>query len=162
MRPFFRTVEVDEDFFDTAPCQFRAAFDIPRPASLVWDDLTSDSPFQWCRILQDVTWTSSRPFGVGSTRTVRGLGGLSVLHERFFRWDEGCRQSFYVVRASTPLFRRFAEDYLVKATSESSCRFEWVIAFEPRPGTRVAIPANRLMFRTLFSDTQRHYNAVDA
>lgn len=46
-----------------------------------------------------------------------------MLSERFFRWEEGRRQSFYVLKASSPLYRCFAEDYLVEPTSETSCRF---------------------------------------
>jgi ribosomal protein S18 acetylase RimI-like enzyme len=54
-----------------------------------------------------------------------------VLNERSFRWEEGCRQSFYALESSLPGFRRFAEDYLVESTSEMSCRFTRTIAIEP-------------------------------
>lgn len=155
-RPWFATQPVGETFFDTAPFRLKEVFDIPRPAAQVWADLTDEKPLAWCRILQDITWTSPRPFGVGTTRTARAVGG-NVLKERFFRWEEGRRQSFFVVEASLPLFRRFAEDYLVEPTSESSCRFAWCIAIEPRPAVRIANPGNRLLLSTLFRDTRKHY-----
>jgi hypothetical protein len=156
-RPWFTTQPVEEAFFDTAPFRLSAAFDIPRPATQVWSDLTAESPLAWCRILKRVTWTSPRPFGVGTTRTVRSIGGVSVLKERFFRWEEGRRQSFVVLEASVSLFRRFAEDYLVEPTAETSCRFAWTIAIEPRPGARIANPGNRLLLGTLFRDTRKYY-----
>ncbi len=155
--PWFTAKPVEETFFDTAPFRLRAEFDILRPATQVWADLTADSPLTWCRILQSITWTSPRPFGVGTTRTARSIGAVNVLKERFFRWEEGRRQSFYVLEASVPLFRRFAEDYLVEPTSESSCRFAWTIAIEPRPAARIVNPANRLLLGTLFRDTRKHY-----
>jgi hypothetical protein len=156
-RHWFKTQPVDESFFDSAPVQLRESFDIPRPAAEVWAELTADHPLAWCRIIQSVTWTSPRPFGVGTTRTVRSLRGASVINERFFRWEEGRRKSFFVLEESAPLFRRFAEDYLVEPTSETSCRFTWTIAYEPRPAAKIANPANRLLLGTLLRDTRKHY-----
>jgi Polyketide cyclase / dehydrase and lipid transport len=159
-RPWFTAQPVDESFLDAAPVRLADAFEISRPAAQVWADLTADDPLAWCRILQGITWTSPRPFGVGTTRTVRSLAGTSILMERFFRWEEGRRKSFYVLETTVPLFRRFAEDYLVEPTSESSCRFTWTIAIEPRPAARTANPANRLLLGTLFRDTRNHYGAA--
>jgi hypothetical protein len=158
MRPRrFSTQPVEESFFDAAPFRLAESFDIPRAAAQVWEELTGENPLSWCRLLRDITWTSPRPFGVGTTRTARMIGNASVLHERFFRWEEGHRQSFYVLEANLPAFRRFAEDYLVEPLSEAACRFTWTIAIEPRPATRPANPVNRLLLSTLFRDTRKHY-----
>jgi len=154
-RPWCTTQPVDETFFDTAPVRLRAAFDTPRPATQVWADLTSERPLAWCRILESVTWTSPRPFDVGTTRIARSIGGVSVINERFFRWEERRRQSFFVVEASLPLCWRFAEDYLVEPTSETSCRFGWTIA--ARPAARIANPVHKLLLGTLFRDTRKRY-----
>ena len=156
-RRWFTTQPVGEAFFDTAPLRLRDAFDIPQPATKVWADLTAENPLAWCRILQSITWTSPPPYGVGTTRTARSLAGTSVLNERFFRWEPGQRQSFYAVQASMPLFRRFAEDYLVEPTSDTSCRLTWTIAIESRPVARIADPGNWLLLGTLFRDTRKHY-----
>jgi hypothetical protein len=156
-RPWFACQPVDESFLDTAPLRLRGTFDIPRPAAEVWDELTAEHPLLWCRILQDITWTSPRPFGVGTTRTVVALGGLNVFKERFFRWEEGRRHSFVVEQASAPMFRRFAEDYLVEPAGADACRFAWTIAGEARPGFGLTTPGNRLLLKTLLTDTARHY-----
>jgi hypothetical protein len=155
----FPTQPVDEAFFETAPFRLTDAFDIPRPAAEVWEDLTVDNPLAWCRLLREIAWTSPRPFGLGTTRTARTIGNASVINERFFRWEDGRRQSFYALDANLPVFRRFAEDYLVEPTSEAACRFTWTIAIEPRPAARLANPVNRLMLSTLFRDTHRHYGS---
>jgi hypothetical protein len=159
-RPWFKTQPVDEAFFDSAPVIMREAFDVPLPASRVWSELTADNPLSWCRILQRITWTSAPPYGVGTTREARSLGGLNVLRERFFRWEEGSRQSFYTVEVSVPGFERFAEDYLVEPTSESACRFTWTIAIESKPAARIGDPGTRALLRTLFTDTRKHYAAA--
>jgi Polyketide cyclase / dehydrase and lipid transport len=155
--PTFSCQPVDEQFFDHAPVVLRESFDVPRPAEEVWAELVAEQPLSWCRILDGVAWTSPRPFGVGTTRTVRSLRGANVLHERFFRWEEGRRKSFHAERASAPLFRRFAEDYLVEPTGDSAARMTWTIAFEPQPLARLTAPVNRRILGTLFSDTRIHY-----
>ncbi len=152
-RPWFKTEPVDEAFFDSAPVILREAFDVPLPASRVWSELTADNPLSWCRILQRITWTSAPPYGVGTTREARALGGLNVLRERFFRWEDGARQSFYAVEVSVPGFERFAEDYLVEPTSESACRFTWTIAIESKPAARIGDPGTR----ALPADTLHRY-----
>ena len=113
----------------------------------------------WCRALAGVTWTSPRPFGEGTTRTVRAPGGLLELREIYFRWEEGRRKSFYVSEVTLPLFRRFAEDYQVEQISPSSCRFTWTVASEAPPAARPANPVNALITKSLFRDTRRHFNA---
>jgi hypothetical protein len=156
-RRWFPTQAVGEAFFDTAPLRLTEAFDIRRSAAEVWEDLTAENPLSWCRLLRGITWTSPRPFGVGTTRTARTIGNATAINERFFRWEQGRRQSFYVLESSVPLFRRFAEDYIVEPTSETACRFSWTIAIEPHPAARPASPVNRLLLSTSFRDTRRHY-----
>jgi Polyketide cyclase / dehydrase and lipid transport len=156
----FQLKSVEADFFDTAPTVIREAFEVGRPAGEVWDELTVENPLSWCRLLKDITWTSPRPFGVGTTRTARTIGNSNVFEEYFFRWEEGRRQSFYVVQSNGPLFRRFAEDYLVESTGDASCRFTWTIAIEPRWAARIADLVNRPLLGTLFADTRKHYRSA--
>jgi hypothetical protein len=158
--PWFRCESADEAFLETAPMRLRGVFEVPRPAAEVWGELTSDRPLHWCRILSDVSWTSPRPFGVGTTRTVKALRGASVLKERYFRWEEGSRHSFEVLETTNPMIRRLAEDYLVEPISDSASRFTWLIAVEPRALARPANPLNRRLLVTLFTDTDRHFAAA--
>lgn len=156
-RPWFENQPVDEAFFDEAPFRLVGDFDIQQSAADVWAELTEDNPLSWCRILEEITWTSPRPFGVGTTRTARALHGLNVIDERFFRWEEGRRKSFCVLKATMPLFRRFAEDYLVEPTSDTACRFTWTIAADPHPAARLANPLNERLLASIFTDTRKHY-----
>lgn len=156
-RPWFKLKPADESFLRSAPGRMSDTMEIGRPADAVWADLTSDQTLSWCRLLAGVTWTSPRPFGEGTTRTVSTPGGLLSLKEIYFRWEEGQRKSFYVAQATLPLFRTFAEDYVVEETSPSSCRFTWTVAFEALPATRPGDPINRLITRSLFRDTRRHF-----
>lgn len=159
-RPWFACQPVDESFFERAPVVLRASFEIPRSAEEAWAELIADDPLAWCSVIDGIRWTSPRPFGVGTTRTVTSLRGLNVLDEHFFRWEEGRRKSFYAVRSSGPLFRRFAEDYLLEPVTERSSQLTWTVAFEPQPLARLATPINRRILSSLFRDTRKHYAAL--
>lgn len=123
----------------------------------MWGELTDDSALHWCRILQDVTWTSPRPFGVGTTREVNALWGTNRLREHYFLWEEGRRHCFYVVETTAPIAKRFAEDYLVEPRGADACRFTWTIAAELSALGRAGAPLNRALLKTLFVDTAAHY-----
>jgi hypothetical protein len=155
--PWFKCRPVDETFFSTAPMRLRAGFEIPRPAAAVWDELTGEHPLHWCRILDDVRWTSERPFGVGTTREVNALRGANKLREHYFLWEEGRRHSFYVVETTAPIITSLAEDYLVEPKGADACRFTWTIAVAPSALGRPGTPVNRALLKTLFTDTARHY-----
>ena len=159
-RPWFKLEACGEDFLRWEPQRQVAVFEIPHPAGHVWAALTSDDALKWCRALSGVTWTSPRPFGEGTNRTARTRGGALALREIYFRWEEGRRNSFYVSEATLPLFRRFAEDYLVEEISPSSCRFTWTVANESPPAARPGDPINALITRSLFRDTQRYFGAT--
>ena len=105
-----------------------------------------------------MTWTSPRPFGVGTTREVDSLWGTNLLRERYFLWDEEARHhSFYVEETTSPLFKSLAEDYLVEPRGEGACRFTWTVAVRPTAVGRPGTPVSRAILKTLFSDTARFY-----
>ena len=87
------------------------------------------------------------------------LFGALIVEEIYFRWEDQRRQSFYADRTSLPMFRRFAEDYLVEETSPTTCRFTWTIALEPNPIGRTGKPLNTAIVKGLFKDTRRHFPA---
>lgn len=150
----------DESFFETATHTMRYDIDLDVDAEQVWQGLIADKPLAWCRAL-DGAYTSDRPFGVGTARTVK-VAKLLLLNERFFIWDEATRRhAFFVEAANLPLFRTFAEDYLVTPTPRG-CRFTWRFAFEPRERMRLPVavshPLNRkVLFDGFIRDTTRHF-----
>jgi hypothetical protein len=149
----------DQDFLTTAPSRYSETFAIARPAKEIWRRLTSEKPLDWCRILS-IHWTSGRPFGVGTTRQAKVLGGAMKLQEHFFIWEEGRRYAFYATEANLPVFRRLAEDYIVEPDGAGRCRFTWTFAVEPTPLGKLGAPANGLIFKQLFAETRRHFGAA--
>ena len=121
----------DDEFFASAPHVFRYQKRFAATPEQVWEQLISDvSLAAWGPSIKKVTWTSPRPFGVGTTREVVAPGG-STMRERYFRWDEGTSHAFYVYESNAPLFRRFAENYVVEPDGAATL-FTWVVALEPK------------------------------
>ena len=153
----FALQPVDETFFETAPTVYVGTVDVARPAAEVWAELVADGALSFCRSLRGARWTSPRPFGVGTTRTMPAMFGTLMVHETFFRWEEGRRKSFYAHRTNLPVFRRLAEDYLVEEVSPTACRFTWTIATDPYPATRPLAYLNKRTTDGLFRDMRRHF-----
>jgi len=148
----------DESFFQEASRRVVVDVTVDRPASEVWAELTEDDPMSsYCRAISDITWTSPRPFGVGTTRTTRVLGGLIKLDESYPHWDEGRRKVFVGVRTLPPVLRRFAEEYLVEPIDPGHCRFRWTAVWEPTLVGRPIGPVGRAIFASIARDVERHF-----
>src|SRR5690349_4592895 len=157
----FELAPADEDFIAQAKSKVSLSVDIARPAQDVWSELTADNPMaSYCRIISRIDWTSPRPFGVGTTRRVRVLGGMFVIDESYVRMEEGRRKSFIGVRMNLPLIRRFAEDYVVEPIGEDSSRFTWTAAWEPTALGRPMASVTRALFASLVPDIRRHFTSA--
>jgi hypothetical protein len=140
---------VDASFFDTAPMRFRNAVElVARPADVfaIFED--GESWPRWFHGIRKVVWTSNKPYGVGTTRTV-WLTGVSV-DEHFFRWEQDRRLSFYLTGQSMPLAHALAEDYLLEEVAPSKTRFTYSVAIEPRLALRMGGPIARTYLGSMF------------
>ena len=142
-------LDCGDDFLDAAPFRYVNAVDVPVPPEQTWAALTADETLvSWTPLVTGLRWTSPRPFSVGTTREVTILRLLTA-RERYYRWEEGRRNTFTAVQTSIPMVRRLAEDYVVEPTPTGS-RFIWTLALEPRPGLRpVLYPINPITSRTI-------------
>ena len=151
----------DEDLIHQASRRVGLSVDVARPAHAVWESLTADDPMSsYCRIISRIDWTSPRPFAVGTTRTVRVLGGLFVFDESYVRWEEARRKVFVCVRMNLPLIRRFAEDYLVEPMGPGRSRFTWTAVWEPTALGRPLDPVTHALFGSLVPDIRRHFASL--
>jgi hypothetical protein len=144
----------DESIFTTAPQIYRYPVELTVSPERVWESLTSDGSLADWPLPIRLSWMSPRPFGVGTTRQVVMPAGFMTLNERFFRWEEGSRYSFYVESATRGFLRTFAEDYLIEKTPTGS-RFTWTMAIEPQPKYARLIAASGPLTKLAFSSTPR-------
>lgn len=78
------------------------------PIDVVWAALVDGPAWTQWLALDAVEWTSSEPFGAGTTRTVRF--GAHQIDEFFFAWEAGRRMAFRFDRSTLPLSAA-VEDY---------------------------------------------------
>ena len=154
---------VDLGTFATAAQVHRYPIKLPVPPARVWESLQSDESLKaWGLGVRRLTWTSPRPFGVGTTREVVLPLGLMTVRERFFRWDEGSGYSFYVVEADRPGLESFAENYVVEPDGDGTL-LTWTIAIQPKRGTgaamRLLAPVNRRAFGRFAVGAKKYFAA---
>ena len=85
----------------------------------------------WALPIQNVEWTSPKPYGVGTTRTVSMMGNLAG-YEEFVAWERGKRMAFTFLGCSQDTVESFLEDYRVTDLGNGTCRVEWYMAMQPR------------------------------
>ena len=127
---------VDPTFLDTAPIRDSLAQTLPVSAASAFRCFEDgDAWGEWIPAIEGVTWTSPKPFGVGTTRTVAlKRGGID---EEFFIWEPGERMAFYFVTSSMPLVKAFAEDYVLTPRGNDQCELRWNWAIDAGPLGRV-------------------------
>jgi hypothetical protein len=160
MTRWYPLESADAEFLGSAPHVFRYQKKFTATPEQVWDSLTSEESLAaWGPSIKKVTWTSPRPFGVGTTRDVVAPGG-ATMRERYFRWDEGHRHSFAVYASTLPVFNRFAEDYLVEPAGDGTL-FTWIVAIEPKGALglpfKLLAPAVKAGFGRIPSGGQRYF-----
>ncbi len=129
--------EVGAEFLDSAPIRGTIRHEIPASAAATFASLEDPEAWpEWLDAITEVTWTSPKPFGVGTTRDIdMKLGDVS---EYFYAWEPGRRMAFYFVSGKSPMFAAFAEDYEVIPAGDDSCEIVW------RYGVEMAGPAKVL------------------
>ena len=85
---------------------------------------------RWATGIGAVIWTSSTPYGPGTTRTVRFWGGAEV-YERFMVFEPPHRMAFTFEGTSEPIWEAFGERYEVEAVAEGQCRLTWGVGYRP-------------------------------
>ena len=118
--------EVDVDYATSGPNHATIRQHIDAPAAALFRSFEDASAWkEW--LGWDVEWTSPKPFGVGTTRTL--TKGRKRIDEVFLAWDDGRRINFRFTRTTLPL-GAFAEDYVVEPRGESACELAWTYAWE--------------------------------
>lgn len=135
---------VTASFPDSAPIRMVASVDIAATAVEVWTALEDAAAWpRWVRVIKDVEWTSPRPFGVGTTRTVRMSGDMTA-YEEFIEWELHSRMGFRFNEASMQGVSAFAERYSLDEIAPGTTRLTWVMAMEPSGVSKLIVRLTRL------------------
>lgn len=126
--------------FDAANYRYVTNVELPCTPDALFDVFEdTESWTYWAVGIKKVTWTSPRPFGVGTTRTVTFVDGTEV-YERFIAWERGRELAFVLEGHSTEIWHSFGERYRVRDLGNGRCHFEWTVSYEPRGGFAKAHP----------------------
>ena len=121
---------VDMNFLESAPVKIVNSVDISATPEQIFSVFEDENSWpQWFTGIVDVEWTSPKPFGVGTTRTVN-LGAMKV-YENFIHWEDNQRFAFYFTKTSLPFVKALLEDYRLEALDSTTTRFTHTVAYEP-------------------------------
>ncbi len=135
------------EFFETAPFRLEASVEVDATPGRVFDIFEdADAWTVWVPPIKHVEWTSPKPFGVGTTRTVTMSGGL-LAEEEFIAWERGRRMAFYFRRASQKNLLAFGEDYQVTDLGGGRSRVTWRVAMEVGGVNRLLMPVTGPLVR---------------
>ncbi|WP_088240727.1 SRPBCC family protein [Calothrix rhizosoleniae] len=126
----FKYRPVDMDFLERAPVRFVNEVELDASATDVFTIFEDAEAWpEWIKLIVKVEWTSPKPYGVGTTRIVKG--SFLTVNEYFFVWQQNKRFAFYFTEASLPLFKAFAEDYRLENLGDNRCKFIYTVCLEP-------------------------------
>ena len=118
---------------------------------------------KWVPGMREAAWTSPKPFGKGTTRTVKMAGGIRI-DELFWAWEPNRRIGFCFAAASIGWLNALAEVYEIAPLSRERCKLRWTLAvslpgllskIEPRIGRGMQALQKRLL-RTLERVAREH------
>lgn len=130
---------VDLSFFETTRFSFPVDVELDCTPEQLFDVFEDAHAWTvWAAALEKVEWTSPKPFGRGTTRTV-SLPGGRIGEEVFFEWERPNRMAFYFAKGNMPL-EAFAEDYIVTDLGDGRCNLRWTMALVPTGAGKVLMP----------------------
>ena len=148
--------EVDISFLDIAPEKVINIVELEAPIETVFAMLEDENAWpKWFADILKVTWTSPKPFGVGTTRTVK-LKPLTVW-EKFFIWEDNKRFAFYFTQTSLPFVKALVEDYQLEKIDDNNTRFTYTVAYEPALPLKLTGPIGRSMLRRMFGKAAKSF-----
>ncbi|MCB1694832.1 MAG: SRPBCC family protein [Pseudomonadales bacterium] len=147
MSDYFECTPVGLDFLQQTKNVFRAEEVIKASPETIFEVFEDAHAWTvWAMPIQKVEWTSPKPYGVGTTRSVHMMGDM-VGYEEFIAWERGKRMAFTFVGCSKDATEKFLEDYRVTDLGDGSCRVEWYMAMETRGFSRNMMWMTRPLLR---------------
>ena len=129
----FECKEFDLDYFKTAPVRLVYEREIPTSPEVLFAIFEDEHSWpRWVPGISKVDWTSPRPFGLNTTRTVTFAGGGMEVYERFIGWEPGKHMAFCFTGTTQRVWASFGENYDVEDLGNNRSRLRWTVAYEPQ------------------------------
>ena len=159
MTTMYPCERVDQSFIAGAPFRFSNSVDLAITPEQLFEVLAdAESWPRWAKVITKVTWTSPEPYGVGTTRVVDMIGGLTG-DEEFLAWEPYTYLAFRFNGCSNKAVAAFAEEYRVVETP-GGCRLTWTVAQKPNGSARWGLvlggPLMNLTFKWFLANLRRY------
>lgn len=128
----FETDKVDMSYFQNAPYLFRSEITVRCTPQQLWASFEdADAWPAWAMPITKVEWTSEKPFGIGTTRSVSMLGNL-VGHEEFLAWEPLKQMAFRFNQVNKPdMIQSFGERYDITDLGNGLTHLVWTVGMQP-------------------------------
>ena len=159
MTTMYPCERVDQSFIAGAPFRFSNSVDLAITPEQLFEVLAdADAWPKWAKVITRVTWTSPKPYGVGTTRTVDMRGGI-IGDEEFLAWEPNTYMAFRFNSCSNKAVAAFAEEYRVVPTA-AGCRLTWTLAQSAAGPARIGLvigrPLMNLSFKWFLANLRRY------
>src|ERR1051326_4629105 len=126
----FTTRLVGLEFLETAPLRLSFAGTLRASPKAVFDAIAHDvgSLPRWYGVVASAEYGGPEPYGIGTKRRVKLVGGITF-HEEVFVWDDPTRYGYRVERTTVPGIRAMAEEWAVVETPAGT-RVVWTLAVD--------------------------------
>ena len=132
--------QVDTSFFDNTRNCYKAVVEISATPEQVFECFENAEAWSaWAPPITNVEWTSPKPFGLGTTRTVSMIAGM-VGEEVFIAWDYPKRMAFCFTACSRDMVESFAEDYAVTPLPNGKTQVVWSMAMAVKGAGNFTMP----------------------
>ncbi|NIB44679.1 hypothetical protein HBA55_34180 [Pseudomaricurvus alkylphenolicus] len=126
--------KVDLDYLNKGANCVHVSVEINRSAQEVFSALEQAEIWvQAYDSIREFVWTSPKPFGKGTTRTVSLVLPAQPLIkgvEEFIVWEQNKRMVFYYAQMSKKLFSALLEDYRVVDKGNARCELVWDLGYQ--------------------------------
>ena len=145
--PKLRTLKtVGADYLDAGPVHEALSQPLPVSAEVAFRALEDpDSWPEFIGAINAVEWTSPKPYGIGTTRTIQGPGG--AIEEEFWGWEDGRSMGFWFTAPAVLIFAALAEEWRLEPTGANTCTLTWRYAFETPRLARPLQPVIAAVFK---------------
>ncbi len=132
-KPYYECHRVGLEFYESASQRFQYDVVLEVTPDQLFDIFEDPASWPvWANGIHEVEWTSPKPFGVGTTRTVTFAGGGMEVYEEFIAWERGKEMAFIFNGITQEVWWSFGEHYRVVDLGSGRCKLTWTVAYEPR------------------------------
>lgn len=154
----FKCRPVGMEFLENAPVKFVNEIELAASPAQVFSIFeTAEAWPHWYKEIIKVEWHSPKPYGVGTTRTVK-LTTVTV-EEYFFVWEPDKRFAFYFTGMSLPLANALAEEYRLASLGEKRSQFTYTVCLEPSFWLRLGRPWILKAYEKMFQQAVKNLAA---